>query len=1010
MSNRDAHTVVARPHQLQALDALAGHDRAQLIMACGTGKTLVGRWHAENVSATITVVVVPSLSLLAQTLREWRGAGTWPFEALICCSDPSTAAGEHERAAGDGQDIAMPFWTALQARVTTNTAVVAERLTQPRVPHRPLVIFSTYHSIGIVAQAARDTKTVIDLVLADEAHNLAGRPRPEFRPVLDDRLPARTRVFMTATPVVSAAIDTDALFDDWSAPLSMDNEDLFGPTAYRLDFAEAIARQLLVDYKVVVYETSGDSTTPDPAAALAAAADAGLTRVLSFHGRVSKARAFAAAVDSAVLPDGRRVRAHAVAGTDPAEQRQQALSLLESATPDTLTVVSSARCLSAGIDIPAVDGVLFADPKNSDVDVIQAVGRALRTAPNKAHGMVLIPVCVPAGFDEDTVLSTGSFAAVWRILRGLRAMDPRLAEELRQLERGPSRRGTRSGESVFSRIDFRIPSLHDLDGLQARLVDFLSPQWDNTFGELEQFVAQHGHARPALRARLGQWCERQRIAYRKRMLTEDRAQRLRNLPGWTWNLREQRWLDQWAQVYAVANANGALDIEDPAVSSTALHVPEPKSRVNTVGRWAAWQRQLIRRGDLDSWKMTKLLELPGFGCEALAPDDAAAVMILAEYVAWKGDANPPAHVVEDDVPVGLWLNLIRRRRVTGHLAQSLLDEIDICTPSEGPGKLRWYRDETFWLLGLEALRQFVAREGHCRVPDNHSEQLLDTTVALHQWSTRQRYTYRHDQLLPVRAKLLDRVAGWRWECEPAPRVKIDIGDTPHGERTGYVKGCRCTPCTRANNQKNAEREARIAAGLPSTVMVDADRARRHLQHLVAQGATQNALVRASGLSRSNIQNLLSGKRNRVTPETEQTVLALTISQAQAAIGASSLVDAGPTWRLLDDMIARGFPKSWIARELGSGKALQLRRDYVTASSAAKVSELAARLGPLVAPTRRGQAPIPPLDELLSDTVTPGDDDKADIIGWARPDRALVHTATDGTYDVSPPRPADRKSA
>lgn len=478
MPNRNAHTVVARPHQLQALDALAGHDRATLIMACGTGKTLIGRWHAEHTSATTTVVVVPSLSLLAQTLREWRGAGTWPFEALICCSDPSTAAGEHERAASDGQDIAMPFWTKLQARVTTNTAVVADRLTQPRGPHRPLVIFSTYHSIGIVAQAARTTKTVIDLVLADEAHNLAGRPRPEFRPVLDDQLPARARVFMTATPVIATAIDGEPLFDDSSAPVSMDNEDLFGPTAYRLDFAEAIARKLLVDYKVVVYETSGDSTTPDPAAALAAAADAGLTRVLSFHGRVSKARAFASAVDSAVLPDGRRVRAHAVAGTDPAVQRQQALSLLESAPADTLTVISSARCLSAGIDIPAVDGVLFADPKNSDVDVIQAVGRALRTAPGKTHGMVLIPVCIPAGFDEDTVLSTGSFAPVWRILRSLRAIDPRLAEELQQLERGPSRRiSSVRGESILSRIDFNIPSLHDLDGLQARLVDFLSPQW-----------------------------------------------------------------------------------------------------------------------------------------------------------------------------------------------------------------------------------------------------------------------------------------------------------------------------------------------------------------------------------------------------------------------------------------------------------------------------------------------------------------------------------------------------
>jgi len=167
-------------------------------------------------------------------------------------------------------------------------------------------------------------------------------------------------------------------------------------------------------------------------------------------------------------------------------------------------------------------------------------------------------------------------------------------------------------------------------------------------------------------------------------------------------------------------------------------------------------------------------------------------------------------------------------------------------------------------------------------------------------------------------------------------------------------------------------------------MVDAGRAHRHLQHLVALGATQKSLVRASGMNRSHLRNLLLGRQKRITPDVEQTVLAVTIAQAQAAIGGGSLVDAGATWRLLDDMIARGFPKSWIARELGCGNALQLRRDYVTASSAAKVLELATRLGPLAAPPRRGRAQIPPLDELLSGPGAPGDDDETT---WARPDWA-----------------------
>lgn len=227
-----------RDHQVEALSALdwalQGQDRAQLVMACGTGKTLVGRWYAERVGAAVAVVVVPSLSLVAQTLREWRSGGGWPFQALITCSDPSTADGVSERADGDGQDVSESFWTRLRARVTTDAAVVAARLSGHSAL-QPLVIFSTYHSLHVVAEAARSAQVAVDIVIADEAHTLAGQSREDFRVALDERLPAKRRVFMTATPVVSS--NGDVTQED-SASLSMDDAARFGPVAYRLDFAE----------------------------------------------------------------------------------------------------------------------------------------------------------------------------------------------------------------------------------------------------------------------------------------------------------------------------------------------------------------------------------------------------------------------------------------------------------------------------------------------------------------------------------------------------------------------------------------------------------------------------------------------------------------------------------------------------------------------------------------------------------------------------------------------------
>lgn len=985
-----------RPHQLEAMacldEAFTTGRRAQLVMACGTGKTLVGRWYAEQLRPAITVVVVPSLNLVAQTLRVWRSAGGWPFEALITCSDASTADGAGERASDDGQDISPLYWESLRARVTTNAAVVATRLAE-HTPKRPLVIFSTYHSAHVVAEAARAAAVTVDLLVADEAHVLTGRPRLEFRVVLNDNLfQVQRRVFMTATAV---SVDTDDAADRGETVdpgLSMSDVGLFGVVAYRLSFAEAIARGLLVDYRVVVYETPGQNLQPDPIAALAAASDHGVSSVLSFHSRVANARAFAAAIDGHVLADGRTVVARAVVGVDPNRQRELALALLANARPNQLVVISSVRCLSAGVDIPAVDGVLFADPKYSDVDVIQSVGRSLRTSPGKQFGLVMIPVCVPAGLDDDTALSTGSFSAAWRILRGLRSMDGRLAAELESLLRKPSRRRVSDG-SRLSRVSYDITSLADPDGLHARIVDLLSPAWDLALRDLEAFVADNGHARPASTSQLGRWCERQRCAYRRGLLLPERATRLGALPGWAWSLVEQRWLDQYAQVVDLANAAGGLDLSAPDVADISLSQPEPRSTVRTVGRWCALQRQRARRGDLDDGQRGRLEQITGWTWSALSPDDERAVGLLAEYVAWKGHANPGVDVTEEGVALGKWLNGVRRRRAIGTLGQELGDELAVICPSRSSeGSLRWHRGATLWLVGLEALKQFVAREGHCVPPDSHVEDLADVSVPLFDWCTRQRHFYRHGRLLSSRAQLLDAVAGWRWECPPAPRVRRDIGKTKHGSPAGYVKGCTCNLCTAANRDRKQRYQQRVAAGEPIAQCVDTGAARAHLLDLIEQGAAQKELARACGLNVKTLQQVLSGQA-QIRADTEATILALDLAGARAAKAGGSCVEAGPTWELLDSMISRGWPKSWIARELGLGRSLQLRRDSVTATNAAKVAEFAARLGDRVAPKTPRRRPVPPLAEILA-----GEGSGVQPAGSPRPVRALASVAPGSRVD------------
>lgn len=962
-----------RPHQGEAIKAvqtqLAVTDRASVLMACGTGKTLVGRWLAEQRQADTTLVVVPSLALIAQTLAAWRCAGEWQFEALIICSDPSTADGVDERAANDGEEIPAPFWARHRAQVTTSMHTVGNVLAGRR-PGRPLVVFSTYHSAPVAAAAARSVDAQFDLTIADEAHNLAGRPRNDFRVVLGDELPTAARVFMTATQVTTAPAPAGA-DADWSTPtVSMDDTALFGPVAYRLDFAAAIEQQLLSDYEVVIYETPGEAT-PDPVASLLCAAGAGLTRVLTFHGRVAKARAFAAAVDGIVLPDGRRVRAIAVAGSDPTSHRARSLALLEDPDPDTLVVLASARCLAEGVDVPAVDGILFADPKSSDVSIIQSVGRALRLAPGKSTGKILLPVCHASSVDEDTTLSTSSFAAVWRILRGLRALDTRLAAELDSFARPQSRRGRADGSRGPSRVTFDLPSAADLDQLVARLVRDTTTVWDERFAELAAFTLEHGSATPPAQVKpLSAWCESQRKAHRRGMLLSERAAALRSLTGWTWDAQMGAWLEQWKEVYAAIPTGQRLDLEDTETMSRSLHATTGRNRATTVGRWCAHQRIMARRDDLDSTRREHLQHIPGWTYRAIEDVDAACLDLLGEYLAWKGEANPPADYVDDDLPVGRWLNEVRRAKALGTLSQALLDELEVTVPSPGyPGALRWETAEIRWQIGLEVLRQYAHREGRCRMPENHREDFEGTRYPLAVWCRRQRHAHRHGDLEPARVTALQQVPGWLWEIQPSARIAIDIGDTRHGTRTGYVKGCRCQECTDANRAEQTARDQRAREGGPSTDLISAARARGHLRILTGQGATQKSLARAADLNVKTIAELLDGTRSRLQPDTERIVLALTMRAARAAVAPGTLVPAEPTWELITDLVQRGWPKSWIAREAGLGNSLQLKRDQVTARNATRITDLHAQLSGITVPRRRHGAPLPTLAEITADLTT-----------------------------------------
>ncbi|MCY4164170.1 MAG: DEAD/DEAH box helicase family protein, partial [bacterium] len=464
------------------------HDRGKLVLPCGTGKSVVALWIAEQVAnkGGRVLYLVPSIALMGQTMREWAAQRdpAIPHRYIGICSD--TRAGRNDEDA-DMSELAMP--------VTTDPNKIASELA---VDHTEAMtaVFCTYQSLELVARAQANGAPAFDLALCDEAHRTTGiheqknegqskngqkslkrNPSPFTLIHNKDEVLATKRLYMTATPriyteKVKAKVSNHAKdFDVYS----MDDEDTYGPEFYRMRFGEAVESGHLTDYEVLVIAVAEDPVLSvydnlelddsqkiikvEEAVKLAGCWDAladPTTRTAKqritgqIHPQSSAKRAIAFTntirnsqqvenywqpvtdLISKRHPVNVELLQCEVRHTDGAKnalERSNIISWLQQGDPEGgCRIVTNAKCLTEGVDVPALDAVLFVEPKGSQVDVVQAVGRVMRRSPNKKVGYVVLPVVVPSGsnLDDDKVLSGSDFKQVWSVLKALRSHDERL--------------------------------------------------------------------------------------------------------------------------------------------------------------------------------------------------------------------------------------------------------------------------------------------------------------------------------------------------------------------------------------------------------------------------------------------------------------------------------------------------------------------------------------------------------------------------------------------------------
>ena len=482
-----------RPHQTSALSAvkngLAQADRGKLIMACGTGKTFTSLKVAESLAGAgkRVLFLVPSLSLLSQSLTEWTQESETPLHSFAVCSDSDVGK---KRKKDD--DTVQTFTHELRYPATTHPARLAAEMIKRHDALHMSVVFSTYHSIDVISRAQKEHGLAnFDLIVCDEAHRTTGATfdkddESAFVKVHDaDFIRAAKRMYMTATPRIYGDHAKASAEKDNVALCSMDDETLYGKELHVITFSQAVKLGLLVDYKVIVLAIEEAHISRRIQTLLAdennqlkvddAAKIIGCWKALSKQGLTNNLVGDSAAMQRAVafcqvIEISKGTKTHKVSSKQIAgmfqkvvaayqeEETEQTASLTceaehvdgsmnasekevkldwlkDEPAEDTCRILSNVRCLSEGVDVPALDAVLFLTPRNSQVDVVQSVGRVMRIAPGKKRGYVIMPVVIPAGMEAHEALNDNkTYSVVWQVLQALRSHDDRFDAMVNKLD------------------------------------------------------------------------------------------------------------------------------------------------------------------------------------------------------------------------------------------------------------------------------------------------------------------------------------------------------------------------------------------------------------------------------------------------------------------------------------------------------------------------------------------------------------------------------------------------
>jgi superfamily II DNA or RNA helicase len=589
---------VPRNDQKSAIEKAVTHfneyGRGQIILPCGAGKTLVGLWIKEELKAKLTLVLVPSLALLRQVKDDWAVQKKESYLHLCVCSDDDIDQGN--------EDQFVTHTYEITGNVSTDPEKIREFLTSSESDK---VVFSTYQSLPKIVTAIAGKQVTFDLAICDEAHRTAGVSDARLFGLIhhDKDIRARKRLYMTATPRVISKRLKNKLQDTMTYDMSDHN--IYGKEIFRLSYKEVIDSGVLVDYRIIaigvgpemhdkIHDRSWISKTEtidDYANNIAlnqVMQEHNLHHAVTFHSKIEGAERFQNRHKQQFASTS--VEAFSVSGKTPVSQRKRSLREFQIAKNG---VISNARCLIEGVDIPEIDTVYFSDPKRSKLEVVQATGRALRKDKENTNkiGHIVVPIFHASGDEIDKILEGSRFENLISVVRALCDQDERLEEEITYLAtgKGPTTKRLQTEGKFGGKDRIILENFEEKlkEAIFNQIIEKSANSWEVNFLTFKQFLDENKGEYPGRDHELYGWVNAQRTFKSQETLSPDRLAKLEEFK-FIWDQREENWNRNFEAVkaYMIDNNNKPPTQKDP------------DKRLSSLGVWCNQQRKDYRNGRL----------------------------------------------------------------------------------------------------------------------------------------------------------------------------------------------------------------------------------------------------------------------------------------------------------------------------------------------------------------------------------------------------------------------------